>query len=48
MGMWGGAVKESLWSSQGPVRNESLISSWFCGGWLITGLQRSMNKALGR
>lgn len=48
-GMWGGAGEEErLWSGLGPVRNESLISLQFCGGWLITGLQRSRNKALGR
>lgn len=47
--MWGGAGEEKrLWSGLGPVYNESLISSWFCDGWLITGLQRSRNKALGR
>ncbi|KAK2837410.1 hypothetical protein Q5P01_014622 [Channa striata] len=43
-----GRGEERLWSGLGPVRNESLISSRFCGGWLITGLQRSRNKALGR
>jgi len=48
-GMWGGAEEwERLCSGLGPVRNESLISWRFCGGWLITGLQRSRNKALGR
>lgn len=40
--------RRRLWSGLGPVRNESLISMRFCGGWLITGLQRSTNKALGR
>lgn len=49
MSMWGGAGEEDrLWSGLGPVCNESLISSWFCDGWLITGLQRSGNKAVGR
>lgn len=49
MGMWGGAgEEESMWNGLGPFHNESLISSRFCDGWLITGLQRSRNKDLGR
>lgn len=34
--------------AEASVRNESLISSRFCDGWLITGLQRSGNKGAGR
>lgn len=48
-GICGGAGEEErLRCGLGPVRNESLISSRFCGSWLITGLQRSRNKAPGR